>query len=260
MNYFEKAVKSINNNELFNKLINDIKREDFNQIKNPNVSKLINQEAKKVLKTFNIKLDDFKNELRNKIKSKMKAKLLINLKSKKFINYLKANILLNWSYKKKVTAVDAVVIAKNKYVLLIQRLFYPNGYAIPGGFIDKKDKTLNESALRELFEETSITNELPEPIKFKTYEGETRDPRGHSKTTVFIIKIPKQFKIKGRDDALTAKWIPLKKVKKIIKNSLKYQNQWAKDISLMNGEYSIKELMAFDHERIINDVLKKEGL
>jgi 8-oxo-dGTP pyrophosphatase MutT (NUDIX family) len=56
--------------------------------------------------------------------------------------------------------VSVIVVHKNK-VLLMQRSltdsYFPGAWGIPGGYMEKEDETLEDTAVREVFEEMGIT-------------------------------------------------------------------------------------------------------
>ena len=72
-----------------------------------------------------------------------------------------------------------------KHIVLINRKNPPFGWAIPGGFVDYGE-TLEDAALREAFEETSLRVVLLR--QFHTYSDPLRDPRKHTISTVFIAR------------------------------------------------------------------------
>jgi len=78
--------------------------------------------------------------------------------------------------------VDAI-IEINQGVVLIKRKNPPEGWAIPGGFVDYGE-TLEEAAIREMKEETSLDINLVR--QFHTYSNPDRDPRHHTVSTIFI--------------------------------------------------------------------------
>ena len=96
-----------------------------------------------------------------------------------------------------------------KEVLLIERRGEPfkGSFAIPGGYINI-DETLEQSALRELKEETHL---VPDWIRqFKTYGNPKRDPRGRVISTVFYTsEFPENVEPVADDDAKSFKWVAL---------------------------------------------------
>ena len=118
-------------------------------------------------------------------------------------------------------------------ILLIQRLDPPfkDMWALPGGFMEMEE-TLEETARRELMEETSIR--AGELIRFDTYDKPGRDPRGRTITQVFVMIWKEEMgRPKAGSDAANLQWF---------------------------GLNDLPEL-AFDHQQIVNDVLRmiKEG-
>jgi bifunctional NMN adenylyltransferase/nudix hydrolase len=116
---------------------------------------------------------------------------------------------------------DAVVI-QSGHVLMIKRRAEPgkNLMALPGGYVNAAtDKSVEAAAIRELREETMI--KVPEPVlrgsivRSKVYDAIDRSPRGRIITYAFLIQLPdgELPKVKGSDDALKAKWIPISEVK-----------------------------------------------
>lgn len=116
---------------------------------------------------------------------------------------------------------DAVVI-QSGHVLMIKRRAEPgkNLMALPGGYVNAQtDKSVEAAAIRELREETMIR--VPEPVlrgsivRSKVYDAIDRSPRGRIITHAFLIQLPdgELPKVKGSDDALKAKWIPISEVK-----------------------------------------------
>lgn len=87
-------------------------------------------------------------------------------------------------YKNPVPTVDIIIQWQGK-ILLVQRRNPPYGWALPGGFVDYGE-TLEEAAVREAREETSLEVELIR--QFHCYSNPERDPRQHTITTVFIAK------------------------------------------------------------------------
>ena len=80
-------------------------------------------------------------------------------------------------------AVDVIIEMKDHGIVLIGRRNPPFGWALPGGFVEFGE-TLEAAAVREAYEETELAVELVR--QFHTYSDSTRDPRGHTISTVFI--------------------------------------------------------------------------
>ncbi len=84
-------------------------------------------------------------------------------------------------------------------VLLVERLNPPcqGAWALPGGFLDEDDQSLEQAACRELMEETSIT--LPQSRFFScgSFGDIGRDPRGRTITAAYVALI-------SSDEASTA--------------------------------------------------------
>ena len=106
-------------------------------------------------------------------------------------------------------------------IVLIKRKNPPFGWALPGGFVDY-DESLEQAAIREAKEETSLDIELVNQMF--TYSDPKRDPRFHTITTVYIAKAS------GTPEA--------------------------KDDAAEIGIFSREEIdfpLAFDHARILDD-------
>lgn len=134
-----------------------------------------------------------------------------------------------YKYPRPAVCVDIIVFYKihnQTFILLIQRKHQPfqNCWALPGGFIEMNE-TLEQSAMRELFEETGLKTESLE--QFATYGNPNRDPRGRTISVVFYKLLENKIDVNAGDDAANAKW------------------------------FSILELpsLAFDHNKIIEDFI-----
>ncbi len=68
---------------------------------------------------------------------------------------------------------------------MIRRKNPPEGWALPGGFVDYGE-TLEAAALREAKEETGLDVRLIR--QFHSYSAPMRDPRQHTISTVFIAE------------------------------------------------------------------------
>ena len=113
-------------------------------------------------------------------------------------------------------------------MLLIQRGDEPfkGGWAFPGGFMNM-DETTGQCAIRELEEETGLVISMIQQIG--AYSKVDRDPRGRTITVAYLAIVDEPVSVTGQDDAAKAEWWPI--------NSL--------------------PPLAFDHEEIMRDAIKK---
>ena len=140
-----------------------------------------------------------------------------------------------YDYPRPAVTADVAVLRLDKEpeILLIQRKFPPfqEKWALPGGFMEMEE-TLEETARRELMEETSIR--AGELIRFDTYDKPGRDPRGRTITQAFVMIWKEEMgHAKAGSDAASIQWFGL--------NDLPH--------------------LAIDHQQIVNDVIRmiKEG-
>lgn len=140
-----------------------------------------------------------------------------------------------YDYPRPAMTADIAVLRLDEVpeILLIQRLDPPfeGLWALPGGFMEMEE-TLEETARRELMEETGIR--AGELIRFDTYDTPDRDPRGRTITQVFVMIWKTDMGIpKAGSDASGTQWF---------------------------GLHQLPEL-AFDHKAIVSDVIRmiKEG-
>ncbi len=132
-------------------------------------------------------------------------------------------------FKNPVPTVDIIIELKSGGIVLIERKNHPYGWAMPGGFVDLGE-TLEEAAVREAFEETSLKVRLK--AQLHAYSDPKRDPRMHTVSVVFVAEAVGAPK--ARDDAKAAG---------------------------VFGEDDLPEDLAFDHARILKDYFrwKREG-
>jgi 8-oxo-dGTP diphosphatase len=125
--------------------------------------------------------------------------------------------------------VDVIIEMHDGDVVLIERKNPPQGWALPGGFVDYGE-SVETAAVREAKEETCLDVRLVE--QFHAYSDPSRDPRHHTVSIVFIATangIPR-----GADDAKVARTF---------------------------GEDEIPDPLVFDHARILREYFhyKKTG-
>ena len=130
------------------------------------------------------------------------------------------------AYKSPNLTVDGVIL-KNEDVLLINRKNKPfkGKWALPGGFVEYGEKT-EDAVLREILEETGLKTSIKNLVG--VYSDPRRDPRGHTVSVVYLLDVCSGCLSSG-DDASDAKFFNLDHLPEL----------------------------AFDHDDIIKDVLKR---
>lgn len=123
-------------------------------------------------------------------------------------------------------AADVLVINNDK-VLLIDRKNEPYGWAIAGGLVDLYE-SIENAALRELYEETNIKAAINELHLLGIYSDPKRDTRGHTVSAVYVYFSDKDAK--AADDARDAKYFHID---------------------------NLPENIAFDHRKILQDAKEK---
>jgi len=116
--------------------------------------------------------------------------------------------MYTYQYPRPAVTVDAILISKQKTVLLIERGRDPfkGKWALPGGFIEMNEE-LETACRRELEEETGLR--VGELNQFRAYGGVKRDPR-HRTISVIFYSFPEEESVPlAGDDAANAKWFPL---------------------------------------------------
>jgi len=128
-------------------------------------------------------------------------------------------------YQNPIPTVDIIIEIESKGIVLVKRKNPPQGWAIPGGFVDYGE-SLEEAAVREAKEETNLDVKLIRQLH--AYSDPKRDPRHHSISTVYIAKaegIPQ-----AEDDAA--------------------------EIGIFS-ESNLPDRIAFDHRSILRDYFKR---
>lgn len=130
------------------------------------------------------------------------------------------------TYKNPIPTVDIIIEIEDR-IVLVERKNEPTGWALPGGFVDYGE-TLEDAAVREAFEETSIRiNDLR---LLGCYSDPARDKRQHNISTVFVANGSGILKA-GDDAASAGLFLPDK----------------------------LPQNLCFDHNLIIRDYLQKKS-
>lgn len=108
---------------------------------------------------------------------------------------------------------DAVIVQPhNEMVLLVQRRD-TGEWALPGGFIDQADASPRSAAIREAYEEASVTLSDKAPLIFR---GVVDDPRNSEtawiETSAYLFETDDTAVAQGGDDALDAGWHSLRQL------------------------------------------------
>lgn len=110
---------------------------------------------------------------------------------------------------------------------------FKGAWALPGGFLEVGQETLETCAVREAREETGLDVTLKRLVSVRSDPG--RDPRGHTVTAVYETEpLPMELaqQAKAASDAAETLWI-----------------------DPISPEFAALEL-AFDHEEIIRGILE----
>lgn len=128
------------------------------------------------------------------------------------------------TYRNPIPTVDILIELTDRPgrpIILIERLNFPYGWAIPGGFVDYGE-TVESAAVREAREEIGLDVELIE--QFHVYSDPKRDSRQHTLSIVFTAAA------KGHPQA----------------------GDDAKNIGIFEL-YQLPTPLCFDHDRILQD-------
>eukprot|EP00761_Pharyngomonas_kirbyi_P002771 gb/GECH01002775.1/.p1 GENE.gb/GECH01002775.1/~~gb/GECH01002775.1/.p1 ORF type:complete len:229 (+),score=26.18 gb/GECH01002775.1/:1-687(+) len=137
------------------------------------------------------------------------------------------------TYKNPALTVDALTVVEKQgkhHILLIKRGNepYKGMWAFPGGFVDYNEDP-ETAVLRELKEECHVTGSQPALVTVSGAPG--RDPRKHTVTVAYAVRVDDWEPLLAGDDAAHAELVPLEDV--------------------MGG----REKLAFDHGAIVEKFL-----
>ena len=154
-------------------------------------------------------------------------------------------------------------------VLLVKRGVPPfeGQYAIPGGFI-REGESLEEAALRELYEEAGVRNVFLEQLY--TFGDPKRDPRGRVITVAYYALIASdKLSLVAGADAAEAQWFPVNNLPPLafdhrsildyaierLRNKLEYTTV---GFQLLPEKFTLGELQAV-YEAILGRALDKRN-
>lgn len=126
-------------------------------------------------------------------------------------------------YRNPLPTADMIIEVGDR-IVLVRRRNPPEGWAIPGGFIEAGE-TAESAAVREALEETGLAVELVALLG--VYSDPSRDPRFHTISTVYVGRA--EGSPAGGDDAAEAR---------------------------LFGEGELPSPIAFDHAKILSDYFK----
>ena len=157
-------------------------------------------------------------------------------------------------------------------VLLIRRAHepYKGKWALPGGFVGEQED-LYDAALRELKEETNVTNVYLEQLY--TFGQPNRDPRARVITVAYFALLSAEEvahqEVHGADDAGEARWWDIydlpelafdhQKILDYALQRLRWKLEWtALGFLLLPSEFTLSELQKV-YETILNEPLDKRN-
>lgn len=113
-------------------------------------------------------------------------------------------------YKNPCVTADVIVENEKNEVLLIRRAKEPfrGMYALAGGHMDYGIETVQNTAVRELKEETGLVSKIEDLELLGIYSHPKRDPRGHYVTAVYVVKKYSGVLL-AADDADDARFFPI---------------------------------------------------
>jgi 8-oxo-dGTP diphosphatase len=123
-------------------------------------------------------------------------------------------VAFSYEYERPALTVDCVIFGldlaeESLKVMLIERDLEPFAgmWAIPGGFV-RRGETLEAAAIRELQEETGITDVFLEQLY--TFGEPKRDPRGWIVSVAYYALVsPEKHTVQAATDARAARWFPV---------------------------------------------------
>lgn len=176
------------------------------------------------------------------------------------------------NYDRPSVTVDVVIFSlvdDDLQVLLIKRKFAPFAgmWAIPGGFV-RMAESLEEAAVRELAEETSVTDVYMEQLY--TFGKPNRDPRTRVITIAYFALVPHDaIQHRPGDDAAETGWFSMfdlpelafdhREILEYALTRLRYKLEYtAVGFRLLPDEFTLSELQRA-YETILGEKLDKRN-
>jgi 8-oxo-dGTP diphosphatase len=105
-------------------------------------------------------------------------------------------------------------------VLLIRRGNEPfrGDYALPAGFVEIGE-TVEDACRREVKEETGVEIGDQDLKLIGVYSDPARDPRGHTVSVAYAVRLPREIQPQAGSDAQSADWIKDWRSKKLAFNN-----------------------------------------
>lgn len=161
---------------------------------------------------------------------------------------------------------------KQLKLLLIRRASFPykNAWALPGGFC-RKGESVPETARRELYEETGVSDAYLRPFDIFSEEG--RDPRGWIISHAFLALINgEKYRVHEGTDAWEARWFQIavesEEINRQISNSqaqiecIYTLHLTCEEANNLRLSATVKEIKNFEqhHETVKYEILDCSGL
>ena len=113
----------------------------------------------------------------------------------------------NIEFKNAASTASLIVTKNGEGLYLVKRKHNPfkGMWALPGGFLNCDEESLEEAAIRELKEETSLSTTIEELLLIGVNSDPQRDPRGHVIDHVYLV-LDYHGKPQAKDDAEEIKY------------------------------------------------------
>jgi 8-oxo-dGTP diphosphatase len=116
--------------------------------------------------------------------------------------------------------VECVLFDPTWRVLLIRRGQEPfmGDYALPAGFVEIGE-IVEDACRREVIEETGVEIGDQSLKLIGIYSDPARDPRGHTVSVAYAVRLPREMQPRAGSDAQSAGWVRDWRTKKLAFNN-----------------------------------------